>query len=103
FFPLPIPIGCVSDAPAPVVEIVSTGADETTELSVVGKFPTAVPFAFTLGAEAGVLVVVADETTDPSSLVNVLAFALALGDGAGEGELDATAGVSSFSGVPPLC
>jgi hypothetical protein len=43
-----------------VVEIVSVGADETTELSVVGKFPTAVPFAFTpgLAAAGGALVVV---------------------------------------------
>ncbi len=29
-------IGCVNDAPAPVLEIVS-GADVTTEVSVVGK------------------------------------------------------------------
>ena len=31
-------IGCVNDAPAPVLEIVS-GADVTTEVSVVGKPP----------------------------------------------------------------
>ena len=31
-------IGCVNDAPAPVVEIVS-GAEVTTEVSVVGKLP----------------------------------------------------------------
>ena len=36
--PPPIVIGCVNDAPAPVLEIVS-GADVTTEVSVVGKPP----------------------------------------------------------------
>jgi hypothetical protein len=62
-----------------VLEIVS-GADETTEVSVVGKFPdTAVPFAFTPGpAAAGAFVV--DETTDASSVAKCAA-ARAGGDG----------------------
>ena len=59
-------IGCVNDAPAPVLEIVS-GADVTTEVSVVGKAPgNAVPFAFTPGPGLGGAVV--DETTDVSSV-----------------------------------
>ena len=78
--PPPIEIGWVNDAPAPVLEIVS-GADETTEVSVVGKFPdTAVPFAFTPGpAAAGAFVV--DETTDASSVAKCVAAALAADDG----------------------
>ena len=46
-------IGCVNDAPAPLLEIVS-GVDVTTEESVVGKAPgEAVPFAFTVGTPEG--------------------------------------------------
>ena len=70
-------IGCVNEAPAPVLEIVS-GVDETTDVSLVGKFPeTAVPFAFTLGLGGAVVV---DETTDASSVAKC-APALAAGDG----------------------
>src|SRR5204862_1691789 len=52
-------IGCVNDAPAPVLEIVS-GADVTTEVSVVGKPPGA-GLPLTGGA-------VVDETTEVSSV-----------------------------------
>ncbi|HWN24492.1 MAG TPA: hypothetical protein VNN16_05230, partial [Candidatus Sulfotelmatobacter sp.] len=70
-------IGCVNDAPAPVLEIVS-GADVTTEVSVVGKPPgAAVPL--TAGA-------VVDETTEVSS-VGKRGAALA----AGAGEVSAPA------------
>lgn len=98
--PLPIPIGCVSDAPAPLVEIVSVGAEETTELSLVGKFPTAAPLAFTpgLGEADGALVV--DETTEASSVAN---FAGALAAGDADGEAAATGGGDSFvSAVDPF-
>ena len=65
--PPPIVIGCVNDAPAPVLEIVS-GVDVTTEASVVGKDPgKAVPFSFTpvpLGAAGAVV----DATTEVSSV-----------------------------------
>ncbi|HEY6070932.1 MAG TPA: hypothetical protein VIU85_06125, partial [Chthoniobacterales bacterium] len=82
-------MGWVNEAPAPVVEIVSVDADETTDVSLVGKFPTAVPFASTPGLAAadGGLVVAADETTDASSVGNVFA-APALGDGEADGEGD---------------
>jgi hypothetical protein len=98
--PPPIEIGWVNDAPTPVVEIVSVGADETTDVSVVGKFPTAVPFAFTPGAEGVVGVV--DETTDVSSVGNRVAdFAAVVGDG------DAAAAAigegSGDSAATPLC
>src|SRR6266550_6114733 len=75
-------IGCVNDAPAPVLYIVS-GADVTTEVSVVGKPPSAgVPL--TAGA-------VVDETTDVSSVGNwggalplgAADSAPAMGDGSG--------------------
>ena len=63
-----------------MLEIVS-GADETTEVSVVGNDPdVAVPFAFTPGPgkPAGALDV--DETTEASSVAKCVA-ALAAGDG----------------------
>ena len=65
--PPPIVIGCVNDAPEPVLEIVS-GVDVTTEVSVVGKDPgRALPFSFTPGPldAAGAVVAV---TTDVSSV-----------------------------------
>ena len=63
------------------MEIVSAGADETTDVSLVGKFPdTAVPFGFTLGLVAPEGAVVVDETTDASSVAKC-APALAAGDG----------------------
>ena len=65
--PLPIPIGCVKDEPAPLVEIVS-GAELTTDVSLVGKFPTALPFAFTPGLGDTDDSLVVDETTDASSV-----------------------------------
>src|SRR5712691_7924480 len=71
-------MGCVSEAPVPLLEIVS-GADVTTDASVVGKAPgNAVPFAFTPGPGAGGAVV--DETTDVSS-VGKRAGGLAAGAG----------------------
>ena len=78
--PPPMEIGCVKEAPVPVLEIVS-GTDETTEVSVVGKFPdNAVPFAFTFGVEEAGGAVVVDETTDASSVAK-RPVALAAGDG----------------------
>ena len=78
--PPPIDIGWVNDAPVPVLEIVS-GADETTDVSVVGKFPdTAVPFAFTPGVGGPAGAVVVDETTDESSVAKC-GGALAAGNG----------------------
>ena len=63
-------IGCVNDAPAPLLEIVS-GADVTTDVSVVGKAPgKAVPFAFTPGPGRGAAGAAFDETTDVSSVGN---------------------------------
>src|SRR5882724_8329680 len=59
FLPPPIVIGCVNDAPAPMLEIVS-GADVTTEVSVVGKPPGA---GMPLTGRA-----VVDETTEVSSV-----------------------------------
>ena len=58
-------IGCVNDAPAPVLEIVS-GADVTTEVSVVGKPPDkGLALAPGPGDAAGAVV---DWTTDVSSV-----------------------------------
>ena len=75
--PPPMVIGCVSDAPAPVLEIVS-GADVTTEVSVVGKLP-----GNRLGPAAGAgdaAAAVVDLTTDVSS-VGKRGDALPLGTG----------------------
>ena len=59
-------IGCVNDAPAPVLEIVS-GADVTTEVSVVGKASDVrAPAAPGPGDGAEP----ADETTEVSSVGN---------------------------------
>ena len=86
-------IGCVNEAPVPVLEIVS-GADETTDVSVVGNDPdVAVPFAFTLGPDEAAGAVVVDETTDASSVAKCAA-ALA----AGEGEVAAATGDASGFG-----
>jgi hypothetical protein len=64
-----------------VLEIVS-GADETTEVSLVGKFPdSSVPLAFTLGPDEAGDEVVVDETTDASSVAK---FPAALAAGSGE-------------------
>ena len=66
-----------------MLEIVSVGADETTDVSLVGKFPeTAVPFAFTPGADEAGGALDVDETTDASSVANFVgALAVAAGDG----------------------
>ena len=82
-------IGWVKEAPVPVLEIVS-GADETTEVSLVGKFPdNSVPLAFTLEPDEGDDEVVVDETTDASSVAKCAA--------AGDAEVvAATADASGF-------
>src|SRR5437016_6236002 len=86
-------IGWVNDAPVPVLEIVS-GVDETTEVSLVGKFPeVAVPFAFTPGPDGAVGAFDVDETTDASSVAKCAA-ALA----AGAGDATAATGDSSDFG-----
>ena len=86
--PPPIVIGCVNDAPAPVLEIVS-GADVTTEVSVVGKPPGA-GAPLTAGA-------VVDETTEVSSVGKRGA---ALAAGAGEVSAPAMGEGSGFCGSP---
>ena len=69
FLPPPIVIGCVNDAPAPVLEIVS-GVEVTTEVSVVGKLPDAGKgLALTPETDDAAGAVV-DETTDVSSVGN---------------------------------
>ena len=87
-------IGCVNDAPAPVLEIVS-GADVTTEVSVVGKASDeavpVVPGAADAAAEAP------DETTDVSSVGNL---AGALAGGVGEFSAPASGEGSGFCGSP---
>src|SRR5947199_5573965 len=81
-------MGCVNDAPAPVLEIVS-GADVTTEVSVVGKPPGAgVPLA------AGAVV---DATTDVSSVGK---RGGAVAPGAGEFSAAAIGDGSGFCGSP---
>src|SRR5947209_9557594 len=81
-------IGAVSDPPAPLLEIVS-GADVTTEVSVVGKPPSAgVPL--TAGA-------VVDETTEVSSVGKRVA---ALAAGVGELSAPAIGEGSGFGGRP---
>src|SRR5438105_8244193 len=88
FLPPPIVFGCVNDAPAPVLDIVS-GPDVTTEVSVVGKPPSAgVPL--TAGA-------VVDETTDVSSVGN---WGSALPLGVGEFSVPAMGEGSGFCGSP---
>ena len=88
-----------------------SGADETTDVSLVGKFPgTAAPLALTPGADEAGGVVVVDETTDASSVGNFVGV-LAAGDGELEGpapsgpslDVDATEGVLPFSAAAPFC
>src|SRR5438270_491711 len=95
-------IGWVKDVPVPVLEIVS-GADETTEVSVVGKFPdNAVPSPFTAGLDEVGGEVDVDETTAASSVAKCPAAA-----GAGEWEERApsrsSVGVDAAEGVPSIC
>ena len=81
-------IGCVNDAPAPLLEIVS-GVDVTTEESVVGKGPgTTMPFAFIFGPLGGAARG-AEATTDVSSVGNSSG---ALGVAAGEAPAVAAGG-----------
>jgi len=95
--------------PAPVVEIVSVGADETTDVSFVGKPPTAVPFGFTPGLwAAGGALVVPEDMTDESSVGNRAAALLADAGGEGDGEAAAIGDGSGdseetlFRGFNPL-
>src|SRR5215831_17936626 len=92
--PPPIVIGCVNDAPAPVLEMVS-GADVTTEVSVVGKASDgAVPVTPGAGEAAGAA---ADETTELSSVGNRGSPPPA---GAGEFSAPAMGDGSGFCGRP---
>ncbi len=87
-------IGCVNDAPAPVLEIVS-GADVTTEVSVVGKLPGN---ELGLVPEAGNAAdAVVELTTDVSSVGNRGA---ALPDGVGDSSAPAMGEGSGFCGSP---
>jgi len=88
-------IGCVNDAPAPVLEIVS-GVEVTTEVSVVGKLPDAGKgLALTPGTDDDAAVV--DETTDVSSVGN---RGGALPAGAGDSSAPAMGDGSGFCGSP---
>jgi hypothetical protein len=99
--PLPIPIDWVKDEPAPVLEIVSVGAEETTDESLVGKFPAiAVPFALTLGPAGVDGDVAAEETTEASSVAKRVA-ALAVGEG--DGAAAAIGDGSGVSGAETFC
>ena len=100
--PLPIPIGWVRDAPAPLVEIVSGEADDTTDESLVGKFPTAVPLAFTPAFCAGGGALLVDETRDESSVGNCEVFGFAEAEGAGDGEVAPIGNGSADSGAVPF-
>ena len=92
--PPPIVIGCVNDAPPPVLEIVS-GADVTTEVSVVGKLPgNGLTLAPAAGDAAGAVV---DATTDVSS-VGKRDATLAAGEG--EASAPAMGEGSGFCGRP---
>ena len=94
--PPPMVIGCVNDVPAPVLEIVS-GADVTTEVSVVGKLPDAgkglAPAPGTDDAAGAVV----ELTTDVSSVGNCGG---ALPPGAGDSSAPAMGGGSGFCGSP---
>ena len=92
----PIVIGCVNDAPAPVLEIVS-GVEVTTEVSVVGKLPDAGKgLALTPVADDAAGAVV-DETTDVSSVGN---RGGALPAGAGDSSAPAMGDGSGFCESP---
>ena len=83
------------------MEIVSAEADETTAESLVGKFPTAVPLAFTPAFCAGGGALVVDETTDESSVANCEGLGFAEAEGAGDGEVAAMGDGSRDSGAVP--
>jgi len=85
-----------------VLEIVS-GADETTDVSVVGKDPdVAVPFAFTLGPDGAVGAFDVDETTDASSVAKRVGGALAAGDGDAAAATDDASGFGDDEGAVPF-
>src|SRR5215471_2107368 len=87
-------MGCVNEAPAPVLEMVS-GADVTTEVSVVGKLPgNSLGPAAAAGDAAGAFV---ELTTDVSSVGN---RGGALPDGVGDCSAPAIGDGSGFSGRP---
>src|SRR5437867_5240141 len=87
-------IGCVNAAPAPVLEMVS-GADVTTDVSVVGKLPgNGLGLAPGAGDAAGAVV---DVTTDVSSVGN---RGGALPAGAGDSSAPAMGEGSGFAGSP---
>ena len=85
--------------------MVSVGAEETTDVSVVGKPPSAVPFAFTAGfcAEAGGALVVVEATTDVSSVGNFVAAGLAVIEGDGNADAAAIGVGSGDSATGLLC
>src|SRR5437762_12514947 len=92
--PPPIVIGCVNDAPAPVLEIVS-GADVARGVSVVGKPPgEGLGPAPAAGDAAGAVV---DETTEVSSVGKRDG---ALAPGVGEFSVAAMGEGSGFCGRP---
>ena len=94
--PPAIVIGCVNEAPAPVLEIVS-GVDVTTEVSAVGKVPAVeVPLTFSPGP-LDVAGAVVDATTDVSSVGK---RGGALAPGAGEFSAPAMGEGSGFCGSP---
>jgi len=89
---LPMVMGCVNDAPAPVVEIVS-GADVTTEVSVVGKLLDNRPgLALGAGDATGAVVEVTTDVSSVGKRGGALAagegevWAPAMGEGSGFGE-----------------
>src|SRR5215471_12656355 len=87
-------MGCVNDAPIPVLEIVS-GAEVTTEVSVVGKLPgNGLELTPAAGDAAGAVV---ELTTDVSSVGN---RGGALPDGVGDCSTPAIGEGSGFSGRP---
>jgi hypothetical protein len=85
-----------------VLEIVSA-PDETTEVSVVGKFPDiAVPFAFTVGLDGAVGAFDVDETTDASSVAKPFDGALAAGDGEAATATCDVSGIGDDEGALPF-
>ncbi len=85
-----------------MLEIVS-GADETTEVSVVGKDPdVAVPSAFTLGPDGAVGAFDCDETTDASSVAKCAGGALAAGDGGAAAATGDASGFGDDEGAVPF-
>ena len=89
-------IGCVKDAPAPVLEIVS-GVEVMTDVSSVGKLPNAGLGLALVPGKAGAEGAVVDETTDVSSVGK---RGGALAPAAGELSAPAMGGGSGFVGRP---